>query len=267
MSKRVFTALIVCVMFLVPVFSAHADIIVTPNNDFYMQYQSMIKPLDRRFVVNTGAQVPVKSSPGAKSNIETLQAGTETYVKYSCLYDGGYWGFSFEYSGWVNLDQMLVMYDYITFAEEHTQPLYSYGGDYSEIKETRAAVVWPWPGAEEPVWTLANIDTDYFKVPFAYKDEDGREWGFVTYLYGHRNIWICLSDPLNEDLPALIPAAAPAPWHPDTVHTDISPLDSENGISIFVIVILVTLLVTGTGILIRVFWKPGKPAAREKHHN
>ena len=233
---------------------AYADLITWPENDFYKQHHSQIVYLGRSFTANgEDGSVAVKQAPGSKSDIATIQNSEVVYIQYSCLYDGDYWGFTFEYSGWVELDQTLVLYDYVAFEEDHLLEFHSYTGDYAEIKELRAAVAWPWPGSEAPLWTFEDLDTENFNVAYAYADDQGREWGFVTYLYGSRNIWICLSDPLNRDMPVFHPAQEPSVWKSETVYSDIGK--SWNP-PIVLIIVLVAALAIGTVILIKIFWKP-----------
>jgi hypothetical protein len=178
------------------------------------------------------------------------------HIEVSCLYGGDFWGFTYEFSGWVNLGQMLVMYDTIAFAEEYQAELYSYDGDYKAIEETRSAVVWPWPGADYYLWTVEDMDTEYFRVSFAWKDMDGREWGYVPYIYGSTDVWICLSDPLNHDIPAFNLGPGPIPWVSETEHTDIKKSEDSK---LLIIIVIVAAVVVGTLLLIKVLWKkPGK---------
>jgi len=261
MKKRIIAILTVCFL-LMSSFAAYADIIVEPENDFYSRHKSHIIFLGRSFSAN-GADgfASVRKEPDAKKEIAKLQNGEVTYVQYSCLYDGDLWGFTFEHNGWIKMDQFLVLYDYVAFEEDHLDEFYDYSGDYAGIKESRSAIAWPWPGAEAPVWTFADLDIDSLRAFCAYKDDEGREWGFITYLYGSRNVWICLSDPLNRDIPVFNPAPAPAVWVSETFHNDIwQYVDSQKNESsmIVVIIVLVAVLVLGTAVLIRVFWKPDK---------
>ena len=262
MPKYVFAvfAVIVCLICLCPTPSsvAYADAIVEgPANEFYDEYESLFVYLDRSFIANGEAgSMSVKIAPGSEDVIANLENGKEVYMRCSCLYDGDFWGYAFLYSGWARLDQMLVLYDYVAFAEDHSDELYLYGGDYKEIKETRSAIIWPWPGADEPLWTLEDLDADSFSVSYAYKDGEGREWGFVSYLYGSTNIWVCLSDPLNRDIPAFSPTPAPYIWVSETEHVDIKQYAQENkSPAVAFIIILVAALVAATAVLIRVFWK------------
>jgi hypothetical protein len=253
-----FSVLLLLLLFLLLMapLTAYADMIYEPENEFYKQNRSYIVFLGRSFIANgEGEAVSVKKEPGAKNDIHTLKNGEVTYIQYSCLYDGDFWGFTFDYSGWIKLDQMLVLYDYISFEEDHLEEFYSYDGDYTAIKDTMAAIAWPWPGCETPIWTFEGLDTEHFWASFAYRDEEGREWGFISYLYGSRNIWVCLSDPLKRDMPAFNVAAAPAPWVSETEHTDIGR--SANP-PLTLIICLVAVLVIGTAALIKIFWKPNK---------
>ena len=149
---------------------------------------------------------------------------------------------------------MLVLYDYVSFQEKFGHDFYTYSGEYERISEARGAVAWLWPGTDSPpLWTYEDLDADSFWVQYAYMDEDGREWGFVTYLYGRRNIWVCLSDPLNRDIPAFNPATEPEVWVSDTEHTNIK---KTNDPMIIIILVLVAALAIGTVVLIKAFWKP-----------
>jgi len=196
--KKCLFALIAVCFLLSPSLIAYADVIVEPENDFYNRHRSDIKYLGRSFSANgPDGFASVRREPGSGRNIATIPNGEIVYLQYSCLYDGNHWGFNFRYSGWIIIDELLVLYDYVAFEKDHRHEFFDYDGDYSEIEKTRSAVAWPWPGADAPLWTFEDLDTEGFRVSHAYMDEDGREWGFVAYLYGSRNIWVCLSDPLG----------------------------------------------------------------------
>jgi len=265
MLKRIFVMVHIFIL-LMPAFVAYADNMPEHKNDFYVRHVGQIIYLGRNFTPNSEVEsVLVKKEPGSEIEIARLHNGTVTYMQYSCLYDGDFWGFTSEHSGWVKLDQMLVLYDYVAFEEDHLDKFYAYSGDYSKIKETRSAIAWPWPGADAYLWTYEDLDTENFRVSHAYKDEEGREWGFVTHLYGSRTIWVCLSDPLNHDIPAFNPAPEPDVWVSETAHVDIKRSAPKNEFSILVVImILVIALVGGTAVLIRVFWKPNKNKQEDK---
>ena len=253
MLKLIFALLIVCFLLLPPV-TALADVVYEPENDFYVRHQREIVFLGRSFVANgNDGSVPVSNAPDSSGEVARLQNGRGVYVDYTCLYDREFWGYTQEYSGWIKLDQMLVQYDYVAFEEDHLDEFYIYDGDYAQIKENRSAIAWQWPGTDvPPLWTFEGLDAANLRTEFAYMDEDGREWGFVTYLYGSRNIWICLSDPLDDDIPVFNPEPEPRVWVSDTAHTNIA---REGDSKIIIIVVLVAALAIGTIVLIKVFWK------------
>ena len=266
MKKAVFT-LILAGLILVPAFSAYADVVAEINNDFYNKNQRYIVPLERIFTVNApSGSATLKKEPGARNAIVEVENGESIYVSHSCLYNGKFWGLTSFYmeskqewsrEGWILMDDLLVEYDYIAFAEEHYKEFYEYEGDMEEIISAGAALVWPWPGAETPRWRLEEFDLENLWIYTAYTDDAGREWGFVSYLYGSQNIWVCLSDPVNPDIPAFNSAKPPMKWTSDTEHTDIGE-DEESNIPVLIIV-LVAAVVLGTFILITVLWKKKKP--------
>ena len=257
-------ALILIGFLLLPSVVMNADVIFEPENDFYEQHESQMVDLNRVFIANgEDGYAAVREAPEAKGETYRLQNGKKTFLYYSCLYDGDYWGFSND--GWIQMDQLLVVYDFISFEEDHIDELYLYKGDYEKIKETNSAIVWLWPGAvDDPLWMFDYKDTENFNVDYAYTDSQGREWGFAENLHGYGNIWVCLSDPLNSDIRAFNRAPDPMPWAANNVHTEINA--SENTM-LWLIVGLVVVLVAGTAVLIKVFWKPRKAEQRGQNHS
>lgn len=272
MYKRIAAFAIVCAVALcaLPPITVRADAIIEPINDFYNQYANYCVGLGRMFAANgDGGSVDVKHRPGTGGNKATIENGNAVFIQYSCLYDGDYWGLisdstlagvagRFEdFFGWVKLSDMLVLYDYVSFEEEHIDEFYEYSGDFFEIQEAGSVIVWQWPGSGRRLLMLSDVDDTYFdsqsmSVDFAYKDGQGREWGFVNYLYGARNAWICITEPANPDMPVFNPPPDPAVWVPGTQHTQIP----ESGASmLFVIAALVAALIVVTLVLIKVFWK------------
>ena len=265
MKKSIFAILAACLL-LLPVFTAYADVIIEPTNGFYLRNKAECVYLGRNFSANGELGfVSVKNAPGDGGEIIKIENGETIYLEFSCFYKDEFWGLTRisgdsinPRHGWIKIDgQLLVLYDYVAFEEENLHQLYEYAGDYAELAATKSALAWPWPGADEPVWTIQDIDMEHFGVMHAYKDGQGREWGFVTYLYGSRNIWFCLSDPLNRDIPAFNQTPEPMQWVSDTEHTNIEEtwLERNETSVVVVIVILVAALVAGTVILIKVFWK------------
>ena len=238
---------------LVAPLAVYADAIALPENDFYLEHQDELVYSGRSFAANgEDGSVAAREAPGAKGELTRLQNGEEIYIEATCLYDHEYWGFTYFCSGWVKMDEMLVSYDYVAFEEEHIGEFYDYKGSYEELAAAGEALVWPWPGAGYTLWTVEGLDTENFWVMHAWKDGDGREWGFVSYLFGSRNIWICLSDPMDGSIPAFNPGQAQTAWAPDTVHVNIEPGANR---SVLLIIILVAVVAVVTLILIRTLGK------------
>jgi len=255
MMKRLLL-LFMLFLILAPPLTASADVLIEPDNSFYKQYSTQCVYLGRNYCTNgADGSIDLKKEPGAKGEICQIKNNEILYAEYSCLYDGEYWGlttFAGE-SGWVKMDQLVVIYDYVSFEEEHLDEFYQYTGDFSEIKEAGAAIVWAWPGSGKSLWTISDLDAETVHISRAFKDEQGREWGFVPYLYGSKNFWVCISDPVNRDIPVFNPEPEPVKWETETEHTEIEKNDTT---MIALIVILVAGLVAGTAILIKVFWNP-----------
>ena len=256
MKKLLLINLLVLLLLAATPVVAYADVVVEPENAFYDRHRDDVIYLGRNFVVNgPDGYASVVKAPGSKVTSKQLENGEVVNLQYSCLYDGEFWGLSFWPTGWIRIDQLLVLYDYVSFEEVHIGEFYQYEGDFAVLKEAGTAISWPWPGAETLVWEYESVDMDNFHVVHAYIDPSGREWGFVTYLYGDRNIWICLDDPVNSDMPAFNPAPPPVPWVSATTHTNITDNSGFSGMLI-VIIALIAVLVIGTIVLIKVFWKP-----------
>ena len=251
MLKCSLLCMMICGMLVSP-FVVHADVVVEPTNNFYEESSGKCVFLGRNF--RTNGEVSLRRAPNSNIDVAALKNDEIIYLEYSCLYEGEYWGLALYdnsgSAGWVKISQLLVICDYVAFAEEHFNEFYEYTGDYEEIKETGEVIVWTWPGSGYFLGSVSGIDVDNFSVSYAFEDDQGREWGFVPYLYGSKNFWVCISEPNNQDIPIFNPAPEPEEWETDTVHTEIKQTDTN---LIILITALVVALVTGTAILIKVF--------------
>ena len=251
---------IVCFL-LAPALAAYADAIVESENGFYNKHKGECVYLGRSFSANgEEGYVSMMGEPGSKKELTEIENGETVYIGYSCLYEGDFWGLITQFDGWVRMDQLLVLYDYIAFEEEHSGEFYPYEGDYSEIEKAGRAFAWPWPGADAPLWIIEGLELEYFWADYAWTDEQGREWGFLSYSRGGRDIWVCLSDPENRDIPAFSPAPAPSPWESETTHTNIG---RQGNRTLATIIVLVAAVALGTALLIRKFWKPNQTGKGE----
>jgi len=279
MIKRFFSIIIAASFLLALPFAANADVLVEPNNDFYTRHRNECTYLNRSFYANgPSGSVSVKLAPDTKKEIAVIENGESIWIQFTYNHNGQIWGAAItswdwdKPDGWIPMEQLLLIYDYISFEKEHQEEFYTYSGDYEALYEVDDIVFWTWPGSG--VWDLifnaASLPEDigiYFDNSNTYRDEQGREWGFIGYMYGKRNFWICLSEPDNKDIPAFNPAPQPKIRQPQdnntgntgntgvTSNTDTVPRPFS--MPVFII-ILVVIVVIGTVVLIKVLWKSGK---------
>ena len=245
--------------------AVYADVVLDPENKFFNKYFAYMIPLEREFIANGEAgYVTAMEEPGSKFEIVTLENGESCYITYTCLYEGEYWGISYVWTeersgyGWLKMDELLVLYDQLAFEEEHETGFYDFDGELDEIISTGSVVIWDWPGSGNVNFTYEIFESDRLWVYTAWKDGDGREWGRLNF-YG-RYAWICISDPMNYDLPLMDPMPAPATWVSETTHAEISTA-KVNSSPVVLIMIIVAALVAGTVLLIKLLYNPKKKLA------
>ena len=253
--------LFVCMIFTFAPF-ARADVISEPSNDFYNRHREECSHIGRSFYANgEGGSISLLKEPGSKSAVMTIDNGDTLYIDFTYNYRGEDWGIASFYdpdksynewpNGWVPMDQLLLVYDYLAFDNDHEEEFYAYKGGYDSLKAADVIYMWSWPGSGETVGTLVYEDSRFMEINTAYKDDAGREWGFIGYWYGNRNFWVCLSDPANDSIDAFNPAPEPALWQPTNPTGD---SQNKDMIVPALAIILVSCIVIVTGVLIKIFW-------------
>jgi hypothetical protein len=284
MKKRliVFMFLITSFLFMFSL-AAKADILIEPNNNFYEKNAGECVYVGRSFYANgPSGYVSVKEAPGVKKEIAVIENGASILIQFTYDNDGEAWGATImgnreKPDGWMPMEQLVLVYDYMSFDEEHQDEYYPYSGDYEELFAPGEIVFWTWPGSGVVAWVLeeqwrnpdgeAGFLAGGFEPPRLYEDFKGREWVFIGYLSGIRNTWACLSDQANKDIPAFNPPPKPQLFPPAVIPAFSSPIQPQpwppgdalpqpSGSSLPVlIIILVAAVVAVTAVLIRVFWK------------
>ncbi len=274
--------LIVLLLAFLTCIPALADVIWEPNNSFYEQHREDCVYVNRYYTASgkEGA-VTVYKEPGSNQKAATINNGNTFFVLFTYKdKNGAEWGvsefnpdgsgnitdmdYSTAISGWVPMTDMKVVYDYISFAEDHRSEFKPYTGNYDAFKNSEPVVFWSYPGSGVVVWEEDAFEmNDFFEFSDTYTDADNRLWGFVGYYYGARNVWVCISDPSG----ASIEKAQPSPSDSETIstapsaETSVLPnagtqTEQNNQASmLFVIIAIVAAVVIITGILIAVFWK------------
>ena len=258
--------------------AVNADVIpMTPGNMFYFQHEKECVSVSRNFYANgESGSVSIKEVPGSDKEIDVIKNNNYFYVRYAYDHNGESWGFV-EYplerrwiSGWVLMSQLLLEYDQKSFVEEHGNEFYPYPGSLEALRPAGKIFLWSWPGSGNLFWSKRAVEAENIvnnNISHAYKDKQGQEWVFIKlFQYGnnaldyHFNVWICISDPSNDAIPAFNPPR-PMPWPPAAKNIQSAETNTPNEETpepILITIILVAVLVSGTAILIRIFWKPNK---------
>jgi len=207
-----------------PFLYARADVVWEPEDDFYNKHSNDCTYLSRSFYTNgDDGFLSVKREPGVKREVAEFENGEIIGVAYTYDYNGKVWGLT-EFrdpktlnwkTGWVPMDQLLAVYDYISFSEDHSDEFFTFDNS-DNVPEAGDIVFWKWPGSGEvyTVFEEAWQDSESYEYTLggvfrAYKDSEDRVWGFIGYSYGARDVWVCLSDPSNREIPAFNPAPEP----------------------------------------------------------
>ncbi len=210
-------ALLLCLSMAVP---ALADVIWEPEGDFFLEHESECSYENRAYIA-AGAEGFVRAfdEPLGKLTAE-YPNGEEFWIEWIWDREGG-WGY-FRYhdedegwqQAWVQMGDLTVKYDAVSFAQEHgAEFLHPEEDALLPLEGLEQLVVWTYPGAEDHYVLAVYADSDQPPLWFdtLYEDPEGRTWGNLNYYYGYRNVWVCLTDPESEDLSAAVPAAPETP--------------------------------------------------------
>jgi hypothetical protein len=252
--KKLVLIIAILLIFITQIYIAYADVIWEPDNRFYEQNRDDAILISRFFYANGDkGYVSLKSQPGSGSEVARYNNGELLYIQFACDYKGKIWGVDYT-PGWVPMDQLLLRYDYISFEEEYGDEFYSYEGNYDMLEKTDVIVFWNWPGSGSIIdvrdlsVSYSSDERTWLQPSNAYRDSEGREWGFITYFYGTRNFWICMSDLSNTEIPAFNPAPEPVLWQP----ADMGGAQRDIPLPVLVIILVAALAAT-TIITIRAF--------------
>ncbi len=198
--KKTFKAglvVLVCVMILSFVLPISADVIVEPKDDFFEEHiDECVYNNFRQYVVNTDkGYAYLYVNPESSSTVKGYSNGE--IVRISWLYtdkSGEIWGVLSYETGWFRISDLTVVYDGYSFIEDHGNEFEEYAkGSYSIVaSEEDPVIVWQYPGKKlNHSYTYGDMEDFISKT---YTDNEGTVWGYISYLEGSRNVWVCLSD-------------------------------------------------------------------------
>lgn len=226
--KKYLTILFVLAALLALTAPAFADVLWEPNNRFYEKHRDECESVVRTFYAN-GPEgfVTLWDAPGGSSVQAQYENGTALmvywqYQDWGCVYERG------DIEGWVPMDQLALRYDGRSFAEEYEDFITDYNGEFADYAGGAEVIYfYAYPGAPKVGeqreaggdWhVLDNLtgrggEKSYISKIFV--DEEGRTWGYVSYMYGRLNAWFCLDEPDGRDFPVReVPEAYLTPAQP-----------------------------------------------------
>lgn len=233
--KRLLTCALTLLTLLALSAPAFADVMWEPdNNSFYDRHREQCEYENRSYYAN-GREgfVTLLDAPNGSMVRAQFENGEKLRIYF--IYDGSYglaayWMDGKETSGWVPMSDLELVYDFISFEEEYADRIRSYNGEFADYDGNAEAVnFYAYPGAERINMTwetdgqwhvlenLTGTSENSSYISSIFVDEDGRTWGYVSYMYGRLNSWFCLDEPDGTDFPvravaapSLTPAQTPA---------------------------------------------------------
>lgn len=256
---------------------AHADLIWTPDDEFYEKHSDECERLERSFTANgPEGEIVLWKSPSSKKKVAAFENGYEFYVDYIYTDKKEHqWGIvqTVQGSGWLRMEELLFIYDNIAFCEQHESEFQAYNGEFDDYIVEEPVLLWTYPGSGKVNGKIFELD-DLHSIEYVYTDQEGRQWGYYAFTdtvnrkkrWGYSAAWICLTDPTNDKLPISKYEITPdiiniqpseRPQQLDTTQAE-HIFDKDNTSIILYLGIAVAILLITTAILIRIFWKKDK---------
>lgn len=206
---RVLSAALICFTVAVSGVSAGAedDLLNAPQNSFYEAYESECELHDfRSFTAVNDFEVYV--SPVDMQSVRRVGRGevVSTNVSYVSP-DGVIWGYAYSETspeGWFRMENVQIIYDSISFTEEHINELVPYSGQLDGFTPNQYLYFWKYPHSGE-IETVCQKGDDWFesgdvlnlgeRALYVYKDGSGSEWVYIDFLPGG---WVYAANPETD---------------------------------------------------------------------
>lgn len=180
------------------------DVLTAPRNGFYEAYESECELHDyRSFTAVT--EFDVYASPLDLQSVRRVGIGEiiSTNVSYTSP-DGVIWGYAYSTTspeGWFRMENVQIIYDSISFAEEHKNELTPYAGQLDGFTPKEYLYLWTYPGSGEAEnicragdewFTNGDVQNLGERAAYTYKDASGSEWVYLEFLPGG---WVYVPNP------------------------------------------------------------------------
>jgi hypothetical protein len=205
-KKLMFFAVMAILVAVTFINGIYADIIYVPDgNSFYLTHSSECPYHGRSYTANDPSGViHAYNAPDGKSEKASYPNGTQFFITH--IYtdaDGVVWGISAEGhladSGWIQMNYLSLIYDYISFAEEHGSEFIAFDAGKYQLPSSGEVKFWKYPDSGIVVCKFdASKLGENLNISKVYVSPDGRVWGFVKYIMGAKNVWVCLDDKGSE---------------------------------------------------------------------
>ncbi len=204
--KRTISLVLAMVLVLAQAPAVLADVIWIPDDPFLNKNMGDCAQHNRGYyAAGPDGQVVVYESPESSIVAKKLENGERVRISWNYTdKNGNIWGFCehwnedgiTDWSGWMPLEHLLLIYDDISFEEEFSERLMD---EYSTLEgfDGQTVRAWYYPGSEGS--NDLYVDEEYgpeFDITFV--DDGGRKWAYCSYYMMHRHFWVCLDDPTAD---------------------------------------------------------------------
>lgn len=239
MKKNVWIlAVVAC--WILSVLPVKADVIWEPYHDsFYQENMENCEYLNRHYTADgPDGKVIVYESPQNPTVVATWENGFKAYISFTYTdAEGNVWGVYDDsqsgINGWVPMEYMVVVYDYISFQQEFEDSITEESGTIPAVCAGQTVHFWKYPGADD--YYEMTMPEDVESLPMysqMFVDEVGQQWGYISYFRGTKHCWVCLANP-DGSLEELYPGDVPERGEQENVDSeksdteDIVPVEDE----------------------------------------
>ncbi len=259
LNKIISSVILSIILFSCLAVTAFADVIVYPADAFFEAHVDECTYVNRNYLTNSpDGHVYSYTAPNSGITKNAFPNNEKINIGYSYTdKDGNVWGthgYSLGRVEWFKISDLSLIYDSKEFLIDHGDEMEANGGRFTlNESDERSLIFFAYPGGE-----LVNthgitakdgasemIDGD------VYIDKNGNAWAHFGYLYGYRDIWLCVSNPYNEDIGGFAveenaPVLKAEPTSPDKI-----PPNPDNTKALLITGALVIIVVIGTAVIIK----------------
>lgn len=190
----------------------YADVLIDPyDNSFYNNNSSecTVEQKTRRYTVSKNSAL--YKAPGSDVKTRDIYAGEVLSCNtYYTDEDDVSWGYAYAgdngKGGWFKLKIAEVIYDHVSFVEEHEEELTEYSGELGDLPYEENIFVWEYPGSAGLVtalppdsWLPVQYGTKQeqleYSAKYVYTDSNGDKW---VYVVTKGDGWLYVPDPCAD---------------------------------------------------------------------